>query len=118
MSWLSEARVVKRREAVERWKSNNRERYLQQKRELSARPAYKQHRREMYHANRQELIEQGLLPKKLGRPQLYTEEQASERKRQRARYYASRLREQRSADQAEISLPTEDVNKIEEASEV
>ena len=45
-------KVSKRRHAVERWKLNNREYYLEQKRRLAHRPEYLQHRREMYKAKR------------------------------------------------------------------
>ncbi len=45
-------KVSKRRHAVERWKLNNREYYLEQKRKLAHRPEYLQHRREMYKAKR------------------------------------------------------------------
>ena len=38
----------KHRESVERWKENNREYYLMQKRRLAARPEYLAKRREMY----------------------------------------------------------------------
>ena len=41
-------RILKRRQAVERWKANNYSYYLEQKRTLAARPEYKAHRREMY----------------------------------------------------------------------
>ena len=45
---MRDARWVKHRGAQERWKTMNRERYLQQKRELASRPAYLAHRRAMY----------------------------------------------------------------------
>ena len=38
----------KHRDAVEKWKENNREYYLMQKRRLAARPEYLAKRREMY----------------------------------------------------------------------
>ena len=67
----SEVTILKRRQAVERWKCNNREYYLAQKRHLSSRPEYLAHRRDMY-ANRQaDLREQGVIPKTMGRPRLY-----------------------------------------------
>ena len=110
--WTSEEQVLKMRAAVERWKVQNRERYLKQKRELSSRPEYKAHRREQYHAKRQALIAAGFAPNKQGRPRLYTVEEAAERKRQRAREYAKRIR---SARNAHISQLKENVTK--EASE-
>jgi hypothetical protein len=39
---------ISHRNAVEKWKSNNREYYLQQKRRLAGRPEYLQKRREQY----------------------------------------------------------------------
>ena len=94
---MCEEQVLRKRAAVERWKVQNRERYLKQKRELSSRPEYKAHRRELYHAKRQALIAAGFAPKKQGRPRLYTVEEAAERKRQRAREYAKRIRSARNA---------------------
>ena len=111
MLWVSTEKVLKRRAAVERWKANNREYYINQKRALSARPEYRAHRREIYHAKRQELIDEGLAPKKLGRPQLYFGEEAIERKRERAREAAARYRARKL-----LSRLTENV-KVEETSE-
>ena len=65
--------VVKRRAAVELWKAKNRDRYLEQKRQLSARPEYKARRRELYRQQVQELTELGILPRPKGRPRLYDE---------------------------------------------
>ena len=65
--------VVKRRAAVERWKATTRERYLEQKRQLSSRPEYKARRREMYRQHAQELTQLGILPRPKGRPRLYEE---------------------------------------------
>ena len=64
--WTSEEQVFRRRVAVERWKVQNRERYLKQKREFSSGPEYKAHRREQYHAKRQALIAAGFAPNKQG----------------------------------------------------
>ena len=90
--WTSGEQVLKRRAAVGGWKMRNRERYLQQKRELSSRPEYKARRRELYHEKREALIAAGFQPKKKGRPRLYTVEEAAERKRQWAREHAKRIR--------------------------
>ena len=84
--------VLKRRAAVERWKSNNREYYLQQKRDLSARPEYRARMRARYAAHQAELREAGILPRKLGRPRLYEGQEAIDMKRQRAREAAARYR--------------------------
>ena len=42
----------KHREAVEKWKNNNREYYLMEKARLAARPEYLAKRREMYKARK------------------------------------------------------------------
>ena len=84
--------ILKRRAAVERWKANNRERYLQQKRELSARPEYREKMRAKYHAEREELKEAGILPRKMGRPRLYPPEEWRNVERERARLASARYR--------------------------
>ena len=63
--------ILKRRAAVERWKSNHREYYLQQKRELNARPEYRAKMRAKYAEQQQELKDAGILPRQMGRPRLY-----------------------------------------------
>ena len=84
--------LLKKRAAVERWKSNNREYYLQQKRDLSSRPEYRARMRARYAAHQVELREAGILPRKLGRPRLYEGQEAIDIKRQRAREAAARYR--------------------------
>jgi hypothetical protein len=84
--------VFRRRATVERWKSKNREKYLDQKRRLANRPEYKAHRREMYREKVDELTRLGLLPRKRGRPTMYVGPEALEMKRQRAREAAARYR--------------------------
>ena len=84
--------VLKRRAAVERWKAKNREYYLQQKRELSARPEYRVRMRARYHEQQAVLREAGILPRKLGRPRLYEGQEALERKRERQREATARYR--------------------------
>jgi len=85
-------RILKRRAAVERWKANNRQYYLQQKRELSARPEYRALMRARYHEQQAELREAGILPRKLGRPRLYEGDEAMERRRERQREATARYR--------------------------
>ena len=85
-------KVLKRRVAVERWKANNRERYLQQKRDLSSRPSYRAKMRAKYHAERQELKNAGILPRKVGRPRLYPPEEWREVERERGRLASARYR--------------------------
>jgi hypothetical protein len=81
--------ILKRRQAVERWKTNNREYYLAQKRYLSSRPEYLEHRREVYANKQAELREQGVLPKPMGRPRLYDVDEGLMRCKERsARYRA------------------------------
>ncbi len=82
--------VMRRRIACEKWKANNRERYLQQKRELSARPAYRAHVREKYHRRQALLREAGILPRKLGRPRMYDGQEALDVKREQGRQAAAR----------------------------
>ena len=61
-------RWQKARAAVERWKANNREYYLTQKRSLASRPEYLAHRRGVYLKKRQVMRESGLLPKRRVQP--------------------------------------------------
>ena len=77
---------------MERWKANNREYYLHQKRELSARPEYRAKMRARYAAERAELKEARVLPRKMGRPRLYDGEEALEMRRQRARLASARYK--------------------------
>ena len=81
-----------KRDACERWKQRIREYYLEQKRRLAARPEYKAHRRDMYRQKVDELKELGILPRKRGRPAIYSYEEKLEIKRDRARGYATRSR--------------------------
>ena len=105
--------VLKRRAAVERWKANNRDYYLQQKRELSARPEYRAKMRARYASQQAELREAGILPRPLGRPRLYDGQEALERRRERqqeatARYRARQLFSQvEEKDESETSDSTE-----------
>ena len=75
---------------MERWKENNREYYLQQKRDLGSRPEYRLRMREKYAAGREELRQAGILPRRMGRPRLYEGEEALEMQRQRARLASAR----------------------------
>ena len=85
-------KTLKRRAAVERWKSNNREYYLQQKRELSARPEYRAKMRARYATERAEHKAAGILPRKMGRPRLYEGQEAIDMQRQRAREASARYK--------------------------
>ena len=84
--------ILKRRRAVEQWKANNREYYLRQKRQLSARPEYRAKMRARYASQQTELREAGIIPRKLGRPRLYDGEEALEVKRQRGKEATARYR--------------------------
>ena len=84
--------VLRRRMACEKWKTNHREYYLNQKRELAPRPEYRAHRREMYKQHTDELKLLGILPRRRGRPMMYVGPEALETKRQRARESAARYR--------------------------
>ena len=94
--------VVRRREARERWKAKNRDRYLAQKRQLSARPEYKARRREIYRLHVQELTMLGILPRPKGRPRLYEEgsEEALEARREKGRRASARYREKNKTSPA------------------
>ena len=85
-------KILKRRAAVQRWKANNREYYLQQKRELSARPEYRLKMRQKYAEKQQELKDTGILPRKMGRPRLYPPEEWRNVERERARLASARYR--------------------------
>ena len=110
--------VVKRRAAVERWKSNNRQRYLEQKRQLSARPEYKARRREMYRQHVQDLTQLGILPRPKGRPRLYEEgsQEALQARREKGRRASARYREKQNIspryqkDEYQIESDREDSN--------
>ena len=103
-------RILKRWAAVERWKANNRDYYLQQKRELSARPEYRAHMRARYHTKRAELIAAGIAPRKLGRPRLYDGEEALEQKRQRAREASVRYRTRQLLSHVEETDESEEID--------
>ena len=49
---MRDAKWERHRFCVERWKQNNREYYLRQKRQLASRPEYLAKRREMYRARK------------------------------------------------------------------
>ena len=85
-------RILKRRQAVERWKANNYNYYLAQTRSLAARPEYRARRREMYREKTDELKLLGILPRKRGRPRMYEGSEAIEMKRRRAREAMARYR--------------------------
>ena len=113
MAELTSTRVIQKRTACERWKQQNREYYLEQKRRLAARPEYKAHRRDMYRQKVDALKELGILPRKRGRPTMYSYEEALEIKRDRARGYATRSR----AAQKRSLLIVNDNNTSESSSE-
>ena len=84
--------ILKHRAAVEKWKRGNRAYYLAQKRALSARPEYKERRRQRYREQREALIAEGLAPRKRGRPSLYDGEEAVEARRRTNREATARYR--------------------------
>ena len=104
-------KVMKRRAAVEKWKAKNREYYLQQKRELSARPEYRAKVRARYRAQQDELKMLGILPRPPGRPRLYDAIEAIEMKRLRAREASARYRRKKLFSQlVEIDESTTNQN--------
>ena len=70
-------------------KKNNMEFYLAQKRKLASRPEYLAHRRALYQQKKNEFVG---IPKKLGRPTLYTPEERQERLREKNRRASVRYR--------------------------
>ena len=98
---------MKRRGACERWKANNREYYLQQLRDLAARPEYRARVRAKYHEKQAELRELGILPRKLGRPRMYEGEEATEMKRQRAREASARYKARKKFSQVQENYERE-----------
>ena len=96
---MESAKIMQRRVAFERCKQHNKDYYLEQKRRLSARPAYNAHRREMYKQKVDELKLLGILPRKRGRPIMYDHGEALEIKRDRARVYAMRSRAAKTISQ-------------------
>ena len=106
----------KQQTALQRWKETNREYYLQQKRNLAARPEYKAHRREMYKAHVEELTLLGILPRKRGRPTLYEGTEAIEMRRQKAReasvrYRARLISQRQEKDEYESETASESGNR-------
>ncbi len=101
---------MKRRAAVERWKANNRDYHLRQKRELSARPEYRARMRARYHKQQAGLREAGILPRKLGRPRLYDGEEGLEHKRQRARKASARYRTRQLLSHVEKTDESEEID--------
>ena len=88
-----EERYKRQRAASERWKKENYEYYLHQKRALSARPSYKAHRRQKYKEKQITLkATEGYVPPVRGRPRIYSPRQAQQRKRETARTWASTRR--------------------------
>ena len=88
-------KLLKSRAAVRRWKAKNREYYLQQKREASATPEYRARMRKRYAQKQQELKDAGILPRKMGRPRLYSPEEWINVERERAREASARYRARR-----------------------
>ena len=109
--------IVKRRAAVERWKAKNRDRYLEQKRQLSARPEYKARRRELYRQQVQELTELGILPRPRGRPRLYEEgsQEALEARRERGRRASARYHEKQKTSLASKNDEYESESRSEDS---
>ena len=113
MEFVSEA-VLKRRTACERWKRANREYYLKQTRHLANRSEYKAHRREGYKQKTDELKELGILPRKIGRPQLYLGHEWVERRLQQGRKAAARYRLKKKSRALEKDESTIDETSDEE----
>ena len=112
-----EDKILRRRAASQRWKANNREYYLKQKRELSARPEYRARMRQRYAEKQQELKDAGILPRKMGRPRLYSGEEWVNVERERARLASSRYRLRKKLSRVqENNESTTNSNTSEESS--
>ena len=86
----AEERQLKRREAARRWKELNYEYWLLQKRILSSREEYKEHRRNVYKLKMDILRgSSDYVPPIAGRPKLYSPREALSRKRASARRWAA-----------------------------
>jgi hypothetical protein len=94
-------KILKRRQAVERSKANNREYYPQQKRELNSRPEYRAKMRLRYAAERAELKDAGILPRKMGRPRRYDGQEAIDMQRQRVREASARYKSRQLLSQVQ-----------------
>jgi hypothetical protein len=84
--------ILNRRAAVNRWKQANYAYYLAQKRALASRPEYRAVCRARYRASRDALKEEGVLPRKLGRPSHGEGQEVLDRQRQKAREASARYR--------------------------
>ena len=96
-------RILRNRQSKERWKLRNWDYYVEQKRELGARPEYRALRRARYLAKRGDEP-----PKPRGRPRLYHGPEAVERVKElsleRVRRWRARRREATEATEAEPEL--------------
>ena len=85
----AEERRAKHIAASLRWRNENLQYYLLQKRALSARDSYKAHRRAKYREKVQRLREvEGYVQPKRGRPALYSPTTALQRRRETSRKWA------------------------------
>ena len=92
-------------EQIRAWQTKHREYYLAQKRELSKRPEYKEHRRKCYHERTQILKDAGILPMKKGRPRLYEGDEAKERKREINRAANQRYKDRKRSNDLYLFSP-------------
>ena len=99
--------ITKRRACCERWKAANKDKYLIQKRALASRPEYRAICRQRYKDQQDELRTLGIVPRKLGRPRLYSGQEALEHRRQLACSASARYRNK------SLALETNDQNECE-----
>ena len=92
---MSPSTLSNAEQPLKKWKAKNRDRYLEQKRQLSARPEYRARRRELCRQQVEELKELGILPRPKGRPRLYEEgsQEALEARREKGRRASARYRD-------------------------
>ena len=86
------------------WKALSRDYYLFQKRIVSSRPEYLAVRRQHWADKRDKLIEEGVLPKKQGRPKLYHGDAAVERRREINRAANKRYKERKKMRSSESDI--------------
>ena len=105
---IAEELLLRRRESAERWKLENYQYYLLQKRALSCREEYKALRRERYRKQQEFLRSlEGFVSPTRGRPKLYTPLEALQRKRESAKKWAATHRTSRIFSASEKYQPND-----------
>lgn len=105
-----EERRERHLQQMRNWKIFNREYDILQKRIVSSRPEYLAARRQRWADKLDELIEEGVLSKKKGRPKLYHGDAAIERRREFNRAANKRRREKKARSRAAHMCSTHEEN--------